>query len=234
LRDESEQTPLHIAARRDASLDILRKLVDCGVDLEARTHHYSRQSCTGVAVSCCRVDALRLFLLAGATVDDEDPVGGILLHKTVASRSRKLASMCLTLLLAARADVAARDGFGRTACLVAALEQSEPMPFVHAMLAVGADLDAADNNGETPRLCLTKRRLSVEPAQVELARREITKMRLDFVRYRASEVCIGLRPLQLDALQVCEILRHACGPLARVIAFHQWWKIATTVKHFRL
>jgi hypothetical protein len=64
--------------------------------------------------------------------------------------------------------------------------------------------------------------------QVEMARREIAKVRLDFVRWRALEVCIGLQPLQLDALQLCEILQHSCGPVACVIAFHQWW---TTVKH---
>jgi hypothetical protein len=105
------------------------------------------------------------------------------------------------------------------------------MSFVHALLAAGADLDAADESGQTPRMCLAERRVTVDPQQVESARRDIARTRLDFVRYRAMDVCIGLQPLQLDALQVCEILQLACGPLARLIAFHQWWKIATTVKH---
>jgi hypothetical protein len=51
-----------------------------------------------------------------------------------------------------------------------------------------------------------------DPSQVDAARREIAKTRLDFVRYRGLEVCIGLQPLQLDALQLCEILQHWCGP----------------------
>jgi hypothetical protein len=38
--------------------------------------------------------------------------------------------------------------------------------------------------------------------------------------------------MRLDALQMCEILQQACGPVAPLIAFHHWWKIATTVKHF--
>jgi hypothetical protein len=100
------------------------------------------------------------------------------------------------------------------------------------LLAAGADLDAADELGNTPRQLLADRQWIIVPELVERMRREIAMMRLDFVRHRAMEVCIGLQSLRLDALQVCEILQHACGPLARLIAFHQWWKIATTVKHF--
>jgi hypothetical protein len=69
--------------------------------------------------------------------------------------------------------------------------------------------------------------------QVEAARREIAKARLDFVRHRALELCIGLQSLRIDAFQMCEILRFACGAVAQLIPFHIWWKIATTVKHFR-
>jgi hypothetical protein len=96
------------------------------------------------------------------------------------------------------------------------------------------DLDATDAKGDTPRRWL-EGRVNVDPDSepVEAARRQIAKVRLDLVRYRAMEICIGLQPLQLDAAQLCEILQLACGPLAHVISFHQWWKIATTVKHFQ-
>jgi hypothetical protein len=40
------------------------------------------------------------------------------------------------------------------------------------------------------------------------AHREIVKVRLDFVRHRAWQVCIGLQSRELDALQMCEILLH--------------------------
>jgi hypothetical protein len=79
-----------------------------------------------------------------------------------------------------------------------------------------------------------QRRIDVGTGLVETMRGKIAMMRLDFVRNRAIEVCIGIQPLQLDALQMCEILVHACGPLAPVISFHHWWAIATTVKHFKL
>jgi hypothetical protein len=75
---------------------------------------------------------------------------------------------------------------------------------------------------------------TIDPDQVEAARREIAKARLDFVRERALQVCIGLQSLELSALQMCEIMLFACGPIAPMIPFHLWWKIATTVKHFRM
>jgi ankyrin repeat protein len=232
LRDHTGTTPLHIATRRRSDLGVLSKLLDCGVDLEARSNDLERQSCTDIAVSECHVSALRLFLLAGAEVNDAGADDESLLHKSVMSSNDAL--MCTILLLAAGADVAARDRFGRTACLRAARMQPAPlMPFVHAMVAAGADLDAADDDGQTPRLCLAECGAAVDREQVEWARREIAKTRLDVVRERAMQVCIGLQSLRLDALQMCEILQQSCGPLARLIAFHQWWKIVTTVKHLK-
>lgn len=68
---------------------------------------------------------------------------------------------------------------------------------------------------------------------VEAARRIIARTRLDLVRLRAFEVCVALQSLRLNALQLCEILMHSCGAVAMLIPFHQWWAIATTVKHFR-
>jgi hypothetical protein len=82
------------------------------------------------------------------------------------------------------------------------------MPFVHAMLAVDAESRRRGwTMAETPRLCLAERRNdSVEPAQVDLAcAREIAKSATRLCAHIVrSEVCIGLRPLRLDALQVCE------------------------------
>jgi ankyrin repeat protein len=233
LHDDSGRTPLHHAVQRHPNdLGLLSMLVDvCGVDFELRSTDNERISCTGIAIYNGHVAALRFFLQAGAdaSFSDNDP----LLHHSIMSTDRQI--VCTMLLLAAGADVTARDWTGGTACLLAAQQQQHApmMKFVHAMVAAGADLDAADENGNTPRLCLAECGQTVDAEQVETARREIAKLRLDFVRHRAMHVCIGLQSLGLDALQLCEILVHACGPLARFIAFHQWWKIATTVKHFQ-
>jgi ankyrin repeat protein len=223
LRDDFLQTPLHVAARNRADLGVLRKLIDCGVDIEALDRQY--YTCSWLAITQTHLDALRLFLQAGADVNG----GAFLLHTSVLWKLLPFA----ILLLAAGADVSARDGRGRTPCQLSAVKSQPIMSFVHAMLAGGADLDTADANGNTTRQWLAACGETVDAEQVEAMRRDIAKTRLDFVRNRAMQVCIGLQPLQLDALQLCEILPLACGPLARVIAFHQWWKIATTVKHFK-
>jgi ankyrin repeat protein len=222
LRDEHGRNPLHLATLNCVDSAVLRKLVDCGIDLEARVYDAKRLTCSGIAIARGNANALEQFLLLGANVDDaDDSDRSTLLHKSVAWKSLR----CTTLLLAAGADVSARGRFGRTAC--------QMMPYVHTMLAAGIDLDAADDKGDVARDWLNDCAATIDAERVEAARREIAQLRLDFVRHRALEVCIGLQPLRLDALQLCVILQHACGPLARVIAFHQWWSIATTVKHFQ-
>jgi hypothetical protein len=93
------------------------------------------------------------------------------------------------------------------------------MTIIHALLSSGADLDATNQIGDTARQLLF--------------RRDIVKLRLDFVRHRALIVCIGFQSMELDALQMCEIMLHSCGRVAPLVAFHHWWAIATTVKHFK-
>jgi ankyrin repeat protein len=139
LRDKMGQTPLHFAAHFKNIGSVLNKLLECGVDLEARTKGYARESCIGISLSRNRPDALRLLLLAGADVDGEDEQH--LLHMA-ATQNRFNCSM---LLLAAGADVTLRDRRGQTAFLLAAQVHTWPIvSFVHAILAAGADLDAAD------------------------------------------------------------------------------------------
>jgi hypothetical protein len=184
LRDQKGLTPLHVATCNRAHVHVLSKLIECGVDLEARTSE-QWMTCTGLA-TMTQHDELRLFVLAGANVNCTDADGEPLLHKSVLQKKYP----CLMLLLAAGADVTARDRNGRTACLVAAREQSL---FVDLLVAAGADLDVADDSGETPRVCMAECGMTIDPDQVGAARREIAKVRLDFVRHRALQVCIGLQ-----------------------------------------
>lgn len=69
--------------------------------------------------------------------------------------------------------------------------------------------------------------------EIEETRIRIEKIRLGFVSESALQICLGLQSLRLPALQTCEILQYACGPVSPLIQFHQWWKISTVVKHFR-
>jgi len=215
-------TPLHVAACH-FRVDVLDMLVNvCGVDLEARND--DNQTCVDIAVEVGNVAALRWLIEAGAEVNSAWDWPPLLM----ASDYRDY--QCLLSLIAAGADVCVSDDECRTPLHKAASTQNALA--VHALLAAGADLDVVDENSVTPRQELAAVDLSVHAAALEVARRDIAKVRLDFVRYRALQVCIVLQSLRLDALQMCEILQFACGPVAPLIPFHIWWKIATTVKHF--
>jgi ankyrin repeat protein len=221
-------TPLHLIGDSSAfvgqqlpRLDDVKATVNmlinvCDVDLEARND--DGDTCTHLAVAGIvseNGERLRCFIEAGADVNAVNYAGQTPLHRVYTYE-------CIVLLLAVGADPNALDHDGRSALLSAkANSRSRWASILPAFVAAGADM--SDVSREMP---------FVRAIEVEHARRDIAKTRLDFVRHRALQVCIGIQSRGLDALQMCEILLHACGPVASVIPFHEWWKIATTVKHF--
>jgi ankyrin repeat protein len=222
LRTFDDSTPLHVAAWSCRDADVFEMLVKvCGIDLEARNR--SDETCLHYAARSGNDFSLRWLLNAGADMNCVRRDGSTPLHNA------NLHSGAV-ILFAAGANVCARDSNGQTALHRVAWYG---LTAVHSLIAAGADLDAADDAGETVRQTLARRGWTIDPDQVEAARREIAKARLDFVCHRALQVCIGLQSLELDALQMCEILLFACGPIAPLIPFHIWWTIATTVKHFQ-
>jgi ankyrin repeat protein len=226
LRRDDLRTPLHVAAERsrhEADDAVLKMLISL-CDLEARDSF--QNTCTHIAAWFRNTRALRCFISAGASVNCRNVDNATPLHATSTSQ-------CTVLLLAAGANVNISDRYGNTPLHCSLIGQhQDAMSMLHALLAAGADLDAVDRQGATVRQLLAGRQLVVDADNVESAKRLISKVRLDFVRDRALQVCIGLQSRGLDALQMCEILLFACGPVAPVVAFHHWWKIATTVKHF--
>jgi len=219
-------TPLHIAARYSRDAEVFELLINvCRIDLEVRDD--DGKTCTHSAAAAWNAVALRSLIEAGADVNVADNDGGVTpLHSVNGYKID-----CAVLLLVAGANVCARGKRGRTALLCHCVANS--FTAVHALLAADADLDATDDDGETARDVLAEAKIIIDPAEIEAARRDIATTRVDFVRKRAHQVCIGLQSLRIDALQICEILQFACGRVAQLIPFHIWWKIATTVKHFR-
>jgi hypothetical protein len=139
-------------------------------------------------------------------------------------------SVELLLALGAEVDVVTIDG--ETACYHASLWQRPAS--LCGLVAAGGDLDQPDKKGETPRMIAALGIVALPTAdEIDAARRRIAKMRLDLVRERAFQICVGLQSLRLDALQLCEVLMRSFGALGSLIAFHQWWAIATKVKHFK-
>jgi ankyrin repeat protein len=219
------QTLLHRAARIE-NIDMLHFLVNVSkLDLEARD--LNGDTCTHIATEYENNIALCFFVQNGANVN--------CLNK---SRSTPLHLVnnyeCAICLLAAGADPNAITTYGSKPlhlfidCLSPAGKR-----IICALMAGGTNIDMTDEFGLALRYLLNKHGLHIDSRRVEKARCDITKARLDFVRYRALQVCIGLHSLDLPALQTCDILLFSCGPIAPLILFHQWWTIATTAKHFR-
>jgi hypothetical protein len=139
---------------------------------------------------------------------------------------------CVELLLALGADVDVVTNIGEQRATAPRI--GERPASLCALVAAGGDLDQPNNKGETPRTIAARRHVALPTAdEINAARQRIAKTRLDLVRERAFQICVGLQSFRLNALQLCEILMHSFGAIGSLIAFHQWWAIATKVKHFR-
>jgi ankyrin repeat protein len=228
MRDEYGAKLCHYLARNVMCEDDLRFLVNvCGNDIHAVDNHGMTplrwDSSSGNDV------ALRVLVELGAEIDRQDNNGSTALIGVSCSDAQ---SSIVELLLALGADVNVVANDGRTACLFAAV--CENPAALCALVAAGGDLDQPNKDGETPRMIATRNNVALPTArEIDAARRRIAKRRLDLVRQRAFQICLGLQPLDINALQLCEILMHSFGALGSLIAFHQWWAIATKVKHFR-
>lgn len=228
LRTTDGSSPLHIAACSDGDADnklaVAAQLIKVyGVDVNAA-------DCENCTASHCAAlngmhDLLRLFIDANAHADCVDSNGQTpLMYSCIGKRIQ-----CMLLLLAAGVDVHATDSSGRTAACHWAADSENAAEALSYLVAAGADINTPDKNGVSP----SRFGNAVPTAEsIERARRRIAMHALALVRQRALQVCIGLYSLDLDALQMCEILRHACGPFARMVALHHWWQVATAVKHF--
>lgn len=236
VRDHLGRTACHVAAHRSTapSGSLFRVLIDvAGVDVNALDHQ--GRTCAYICASNGHHDALRVCIEAGADIEVPFRDGGGLTPLHHACATGKYQSVLY--LLAAGANLHTTNSRGQTACHFAAefLLGSPATPrILYVLTAAGADIDAVDSSGQTPRARAHELGVAM-PNEDELAlvRREIVATQIGFVGKRALDVCVGLQSRDLDALQLCEILQHACGPVAAAIPFHRWWKIATTVKHFR-
>jgi ankyrin repeat protein len=176
--------------------------------------------------------ALRVLIELGADVDRQLLRGETPLHMLCDSWEDDDPIECIDLLLAVGANVHLVDKDGQLACHIAAAAGHSAS--LCAFAAAGSDLDQQDDDGYTSRKYAVDHNCALPTAsRIESARRRIAKTRLDLVRQRAFQICLGLQPLGIDALQLCEIMMQSFGALGVLIEFHQWWKIATTVKHFR-
>lgn len=240
LRNQFGATALHSAAARwECELEVLDVLVNVAhVDLHAVDE--SGFTCLH-RLTARSPHKVRWLVNCGADIDARDNDGMTPLHRACDCRQDIVALS----LVAAGANVRMLDNFGRTACHMAADTMIDAMSLhpdqrqehewmLCLMIAAGSDFESAfDVLGVSPQQRAARRNLRAPTAdEIQSSLRSIAIAQLDFVRERAFEVCVGLAPLHLNALQMCEILVQSCGPVAPLIKFHHWWKIATIVKHF--
>jgi hypothetical protein len=229
MRDDSGSTLCHHVVRTVGNEDDLWFFVNvCGNDAVHAVDNHGRTP-LHVASIFDNYSAMRVLLESGAEIDRQDNEGVTALINT--TRSRSLRS-CLELLLAFGADVSLADGWGRTASHRAAFFQAPAT--VCALVAAGGNLEQPDNKGSTPRMIAIRERVALPTSnEINAARRRIAKARLDLVRQRAFQICVGLQSgptrcscncaIHLDAF----VVARSCS----MILFHQWWAIATKVKH---
>jgi ankyrin repeat protein len=174
---------------------------------------------------CFELHLLLLLAQLGADVDQQDAKG-----KTALMLSRGWAEPH-KVLLALNTNVTLTSVKGKTACHFAAKEGDRRK--LATIVAEGGDLDQPDNSGETPRMIAIREKFLLPTAEeIDAWRKALIRGRLDLVRDRAFQICVGLQSFRLNALQLCEIMKHSFGALGTIIAFHHWWAIATAVKHF--
>jgi ankyrin repeat protein len=228
LRDEYGATLCHYVASNVTCEEDIRFLVNvCGNDAVHAGDSFGKTPLHCASLSENDL-AVRVLVEFGADIDRRDNRGRSALTFAVT----KMKSSCVDLLLALGADVDVVTINGETACHRAAFWRKPAS--LCALVAAGGDLDQPDNKGETPRMIAVREHIALPTAdEIDAARQRIAKTRLDLVRLRAFQICLGLHPLDINALQLCEILMLSFGAIGSVIAFHQWWAITTKVKHFR-
>jgi ankyrin repeat protein len=227
MRDENGATLCHCVARNITSENDFRFLV-CHYDAVHAADDNGRTPLHWAA-SFGNDSAVRVLVECGAEIDRQANDGRTAL---IDASSVNWRSPCVELLIALGVNVGVVTNDGMTACHFAAL--FEKPAALCALVAAGGDLDQSNNKGETPRRIALRKKVALPTAdKINAARQRIAKSRLDSVRERAFQICVGLQPLNINALQLCEILKHSFGALSSLILFNQWWKIAVKVKHFR-
>jgi hypothetical protein len=219
--DRKNANCLHYAVFGD-NPDVVQHLVEAGANLEARTSYDETplQLAVRRKGSCAHQVAMAL-IEAGAVADND-----------TLCRAAGLGMSMIRFLLNRNVNVRELRGSkhvrlvdcrGRTALQSLLQIESSSVRLIIAMFAlVGVDAD--------------KECAVVPPTADELAiaRRWLGDAQFDLiVSKRAFQVCLGLQPLWLPALVTCEILMAALGATAPWVQFHNWWNLATRVKHFK-
>jgi ankyrin repeat protein len=142
-----------------------------------------------LAASTGNLSTLRVFVELGADIDRQVRGGPTPLLRSL---DRRVDNGRITeFLLALGADVRLTNTFGETACHFALGRINRGA--LQALLAAGGDIDVPCGNGKTPRNVAADMGIAMpSAADIDAARVRMAKTRLDLVRRRALEICIGI------------------------------------------
>lgn len=154
VRDETDRTPLHIAAINNDH-DIIRALVEQGADIDAQDRDGRTALMVAISYSDTRkADSLttKLLLELGARVDLLNKKRQTVLHVRATVYTDR--SDVMEQLLDAGADVDAQDADGNTALHLTALyanpTQDQLGSRMEKLLARGASLEVVNKKGQSP------------------------------------------------------------------------------------
>lgn len=200
-------------ALREGKFDMAQLLADFGADIEARDDEG-----WNVLQNSCEHDELaqvRWLVAAGADVDAR--TNGLKLTPLMCADNN---ADVARFLLACGADVELLDSAGKSA-----LER--------------IDVDACDDVESYASLLYaegaTQHSFEVSPldlqCEIEANRRVIARERVDLIRQRATEICIGLQSLRWPAWVTLQVVEFGCQPLSCCVRLGAKWAIVTAVKH---
>jgi hypothetical protein len=179
--------------RDDDVTEFLRALVElAGIDVNATSHYGSTP--IHCAARACNRSALRTLVELGGDIDGQEKIGDTALHRLCCAMKDESELTELILALGANANLVTIQG--EEPCHLAA--RHGRFGSLCALLAAGGNLDKPDNRRITARALATAHSCSLPTAdEIDAARRRIAKARLDLVRERAFQICLGLQPLDI-------------------------------------
>jgi ankyrin repeat protein len=246
-------TPLGASIGAPNCLQVMTVLLDAGASLHGRDDGGSIVEPALVeAASKSNLAAMELLLARGANVD-----GGFFLTPIAVAFANAAADVCRFLLeRGADPSVVGSQGSDvvhlafRNSCLPLAVAAcvpsmstlswvtSEYSHTVDADYLAAAKLALAAADASTLRAlphpaAPQLRQFCDDDVQLSPLRRSVARLRLDLVRKRVLQVCVGLQDMALPAFLSLLIVQHACPTLKRCVPLHLQWKLVTTIKHFK-
>ncbi|EWZ00274.1 hypothetical protein FOYG_00157 [Fusarium oxysporum NRRL 32931] len=156
-KDRLRKTPLHRAAEREGTVTIMEALLSYGAEIDARDDQ--GRTPLILALMYASIDEIGFLIGQGADVTAQDEEDETCLHQAMRRKNATLEVVRLLLENGARADARSRSGqtclhsFARRGTV-----KTSTSDIIQLVTSRGTDLNANDNDGNTPLHLMTKYR----------------------------------------------------------------------------